>query len=84
MCQTDESCTFQNGSAQSQHALLDKGSCGISTEWGLGSRRFFSDIGSEENIVDYGEEFVPVDLEVDSSDSDNDIFIFIIGMQPVK
>ena len=41
----------------------------------------FSDSGSEENIVDSGEEFVPVDLEVDSSDSDNNIFIFIIGIR---
>ena len=40
----------------------------------------FSDSGSEENIVDSGEEFVPVDLEVDSSDSDNNILIFIIGI----
>ena len=40
----------------------------------------FSDSGSEENIVDSSEEFVPVDLEADSSDSDNDIFIFIIGI----
>ena len=40
----------------------------------------FSDSGSEENIVDSGEKFVPVDLEVDSSDSDNDIFTFIIGI----
>ena len=39
----------------------------------------FSASGSEENIVDSGKEFVPVDLEVDSSDSDNDIFIFVIG-----
>ena len=38
----------------------------------------FLDSCSEENIVDSGEEFVPVDLEVDSSDSDNNIFIFII------
>ena len=37
----------------------------------------FSDSGSEENIVDSGEEFVPVDLEVDSRDSDNNIFISI-------
>jgi len=41
----------------------------------------FSDSGSEENIVDSGKEFVPVDLEADSSDSDNNIFIFIIGMR---
>ena len=36
----------------------------------------FSDSGSEENIVDSGEEFVPVDLETDSRDSDNSIFHF--------
>ena len=36
--------------------------------------------GSEETIVDPGKEFVPVDLEADSSDSDNNIFIFIIGI----
>ena len=41
----------------------------------------FSDSGFEENIVDSGEEFVPVDLKVDSSDSDNNIFIFIIGIR---
>ena len=40
----------------------------------------FSDSGSEQNIVDSGEEFVPVDLEVDSRDSNNNIFIFIIGI----
>ena len=36
----------------------------------------FSDSGSEENIVDSGEEFVPVDLEADSNDSDNNVFLF--------
>ena len=41
----------------------------------------FSDSGSEENNVDSGEEFVPVDLKADSSDSDNNIFIFIIGIR---
>ena len=41
----------------------------------------FLDSGSEENIVDSGEEFVPVDLEVDLRDSDNNIFIFIIGIR---
>ena len=41
----------------------------------------FSDGGSEENIVDSGEECVPVDLEADSRDSDNNIFIFIIGIR---
>ena len=40
----------------------------------------FSDSGSEENIVDSGKEFVPVDLEVDLRDSDNNIFIFITGI----
>ena len=39
----------------------------------------FSDSGSEENIVDSGKESVPVDLKVDSRDSNNNIFIFIIG-----
>ena len=41
----------------------------------------FLDSGSEENVVDSGEEFVPVDLQADSSDSDNNIFIFIIGIR---
>ena len=41
----------------------------------------FSDSGSEENIAVSGEEFVPVDLEADSRDSDNNIFIFIIGIR---
>ena len=40
----------------------------------------FLDSGSEENIAYPGEEFVPVDLEADSRDSDNNIFIFIIGI----
>ena len=40
----------------------------------------FSDSGSEKNIVDSDKEFMPVDLEVDLSDSDNDIFIFITGI----
>ena len=38
------------------------------------------DSGFEENIVDPGMEFLPVNLEADSSDSDNNIFIFIIGI----
>ena len=71
---------FQNGGVQSEHALLSNGNCGIGTEWGLGSRRFFLDSGSEENIVDSGEESVPVDLEADLRDSDNNIFIFVIGI----
>ena len=41
----------------------------------------FSDSGSEEKIVDSGEEFVPVDLKADWSDSDNNFFIFIIGIR---
>ena len=41
----------------------------------------FSDSGSEENIFDSGEKFVPVDLEADPRDSDNNIFIFIIGIR---
>ena len=40
----------------------------------------FLDSGSEENIVDSGEESVPVDRKADSRDSDNNIFIFIIGI----
>ena len=40
----------------------------------------FSDSSSEENIVDSGEESGPADLEADMSDSDNNIFIFIIGI----
>ena len=43
--------------------------------------KIFLDSGSEENIVDSGEECVPVDLEADSRDSDNNIFIFIIGIR---
>ena len=37
------------------------------------------DSGSTQNTVDSGNEFVPVDLEADSSDSNNNIFIFITG-----
>ena len=44
----------------------------------------FSDSCSEENTVDSGKEFVPVDLEVDSRDSDNNIFIFIIGIHATR
>ena len=40
----------------------------------------FSDSVSEENIVDSGEEFVPVNSEADSSNSDNNIFIFVTGI----
>ena len=49
-----------------------------------GSDLDFSDSGSEENIVDSGEEFVPVDLEADSRDSDNNIVIFIIGIHATR
>ena len=41
----------------------------------------FSDSGPEENIVDSGEEFVSVDLEADLRESDNNIFIFFIGIR---
>ena len=41
----------------------------------------FLDSGSEENIVDSGEEFVSIDLEADLRDGDNNIFIFIIGIR---
>ena len=41
----------------------------------------FSDSGSEENIVDSGEAFVPINLEADLSDSNNNIFIFITGIR---
>ena len=44
----------------------------------------FSDRGSEENIVDSGEEFVPVDLEADLRDSNNNIFIFITGTRATR
>ena len=44
----------------------------------------FLDSGSEENIVDSGEEFVPVDLEADSSDSDTSSFSSLGSMQPVE
>ena len=40
----------------------------------------FLDSGSQENIADSGEEFVPIDVKKDSSDSDNNVFIFIIGI----
>ena len=40
----------------------------------------FVNSGSQENIVDSGEESVPVNLEADSRDSNNNIFIFIIGI----
>ena len=54
--------------AQSEHALLGKGNCGL-----------VLNVGSDRE--DFGEEFVPADLEADSRDSDNNIFIFIIGIR---
>ena len=81
MCQTDESCTFQNGGAQSEHALPRRGKT-VELLLNEGSDlEDFSDSVSEENIVDSGEEFVPVDLDADSRDSNNNIFIFIIGIR---
>ena len=44
----------------------------------------FSDSGLEENTVDSGKEFVSVDLEAGSSDSDNDIFILITVTSRIK
>ena len=44
----------------------------------------FLDSGSEENIVDSGEVFVPADSEVDSSDSNNNIFIFTNGIRATR
>ena len=52
----------------------------VQLELNEGSNLDFSDSGSEENTTYSGEEFVPVDLVADSSDSNNDIFIFIIGI----
>ena len=67
---------FHNGSAQSEHVLLNEGSCGSVLNEGS-DLEDFSDSGSEENIADSGQEFVPADLKADSSNS-NDIFVFII------
>ena len=44
----------------------------------------FSDSGSEENIVDSGKEFVPVDCEADLRDSDNNILISIIRIRATR
>ena len=60
--------------------ILGGGNCGISTEWGLRSRRFFRQWFWREHCW-FWREFVSVDLEADSSDSDNNIFIFIIGIR---
>ena len=46
-----------------------------------GSDLDFLDSGSEENIAVSGEEFVPVNLEADLSDSDKNIFIFVVGIR---
>ena len=58
MCQTDESCTFKNGSMQSDGSMQ---SClameTVELVLNEGSDlEDFSDSGSEENIVDSGEE----------------------------
>ena len=45
---------------------------------------FFSDSGSEENIAHSGKEFVPANLEADSSGNDDDIFIFITGIHAMS
>ena len=44
----------------------------------------FSESASEVTTIDFGEEFVPVDLEVDLSDSNNNIFIFITGISATR
>ena len=44
----------------------------------------FLDSGSEENIVDSGEESVPVDRKADSRNSDNNIVIFITGIHATR
>ena len=78
-CQTDKSCMFQlvarrvnmcYSTMETVELVLNEGS----------DLEDFSDSGSEENIVDSGEESVPVDLEANSRDSNNNIFIFIIGI----
>ena len=44
----------------------------------------FLDSGSEENIVDSGEESVPVDRKADSRNSGNNIVIFITGIHATR
>ena len=44
----------------------------------------FSDSGFEENSVDSGKEFVPVDREADLRESDNNILIFIIRIHATR
>ena len=65
MCQTDESCTFQNCGAQSEHPLLNEGSC-VRVQ----ILKIFQTVVLKRT-VNSGKQFVPVDLEADSSDSDN-------------
>ena len=53
MCQTDESCTFQNGSVQSEHTVI-RYSTRKTVELVLNEGsdlEDFSDSGYEENIV---------------------------------
>ena len=84
MCQTDESCTFQNGGTQSAWTCVTRrGKLELVLNEGS-DPEYCLDCGSEENIVDSGEEFVPVALEADSRDSDNNIFIFIIGIRATR
>ena len=78
---------FQDGGAQTEHVLLGQtehvllGEETVELVLNEGSDlEDFSENGSEENTVDSGKEFVPVDLKTDLSDSDNNIFIFITGI----
>ena len=80
MCQTDESCMFHNESTQNDMHYSTREAVKLVLNEGS-DLEDISDSGSEENIVEIGEEFVPVDLETDSSDSNNGIFIFSFGIQ---
>ena len=80
MCQADESCMFQIAARRVNVRYLMRETVELVLNEGSDQEDFL-DSGSEENIVDSGKEFVPVDLEADLSDSNNDIFIFIIGIQ---
>ena len=78
MCQTEGSlCSTMAAFRVNMHYLTREAA---ELELNEGSNLDFSDSGSEENTAYSGEEFGPVDLEADSSDSNNDIFIFIIGI----
>ena len=77
MCQADESCMFQIAARRVNMRYLMRETVELVLNEGSDLEDFL-DSGSEGNSVDSGEEFVPVDLEADSRDSNNNIFIFII------